>query len=128
VARADPRTLGSDAERLAAAYLERQGASLIERNFRCRLGEIDIIAADGECLAFVEVRYRGSGSFSNAGPTVDRRKQSKLIRAASLYAACRASAPNQVMRFDVVAIDTDESGNCSIEWIKDAFRPGDSRL
>ena len=128
MARADPRTLGSDAEQLAAAYLERHGATLIERNFRCRLGEIDIIAADGECLAFVEVRYRGTGSFSSAGPTVDRRKQSKLIRAASLYVARRANASNQVMRFDVVAIDADETGNFSIEWIRDAFRPVDSRL
>jgi putative endonuclease len=128
VARADSRTLGSDAEQIAATYLERHGALLIERNFRCRLGEIDIIAADGECLAFVEVRYRGPGSFSSASPTVDRRKQSKLIRTASLYVAHRANASNQVMRFDVVAIDAVEGGDYNIEWIRDAFRPVDSRL
>lgn len=128
MAGADSRTLGYDAENLAAAFLEQQGASLIGRNFRCRLGEIDIIASDGECLAFVEVRYRGSSSFSNAGPTVDRRKQQKLIRAAALYAAQNTNMSNQLMRFDVVAIDARGPRHHRIEWIKDAFRPGDSGL
>jgi len=100
----------------------------VTRNFRCRLGEIDLIMNDEDCLVFIEVRYRGSKSFSRAGLTVDIHKQRKLIRTAALFLAKRSQYANNVVRFDVVAIDADDSGDESIEWIKDAFRPTDSRL
>lgn len=106
----------------------RHGASIIDRNFRCRLGEIDIVANDGDCLVFIEVRYRGAGSYSRAGPTVDDRKQRKLIRAAAMYCASDSRNANRVTRFDVVAIDAMDTGNYRIEWIRDAFRPADSAL
>ena len=128
MARVDTRTVGFDAERLAEQYLKRQGLVAITQNFRCRMGEIDLIATDGNCLVFVEVRYRGAGSYSRAGLTVDIHKQRKLIRTAALYVTKRPKFANSVMRFDVVAIDTDEHGETTIDWIRDAFRPGDSRL
>ena len=128
MARADTRTVGSDAEQFADKFLKRQGLATVTRNFRCRLGEIDLIARDGDAIVFVEVRYRASNRFSGAGQTVDIHKQRKLIRTAALFTAMRPKYANCVMRFDVVAIDADEHGKKTIDWIKDAFRPTDSRL
>jgi len=128
VVRRNTRTVGSDAERLAGQFLNRQGLNLVARNFNCRLGEIDLIMQDDDCLVFVEVRYRGSKSFSRAGLTVDGHKQRKLIRTAALFLAKRSQYANSVVRFDVIAIDADEHGKKIIEWIKDAFRPSDSSL
>jgi putative endonuclease len=128
VARADTRTVGFDAERLATRFLKRQGLIPITKNFRCRLGEIDLIARDGDAIVFVEVRYRARSRFSRAGLTVDIHKQRKLIRTAAMFTARRSQYANSIMRFDVVAIDVDERGNKNIDWIKDAFRPTDSRL
>lgn len=126
--RTDARSLGSDAEQLALRYVVREGAVIVDRNFRCRLGEIDIVASDEGCLAFIEVRYRGRGSYTRASLTVDRFKQKKLIRTAAMYCASHAPHANRTTRFDVVAIDEGLNGDCHIDWIKDAFRPEDSAL
>lgn len=126
--RRDTRTVGFDAERHADQFLKQQGLQPVKRNFRCRLGEIDLIMNDDDCLVFIEVRYRGSKSFSRASLTVDIHKQRKLIRTAALFLAKRSQYANSVVRFDVVAIDADDHGDKTIEWIKDAFRPSDSRL
>ena len=128
MARTDTRIVGTGAERTAGQYLLSKGLEPIVRNFRCRLGEIDLIALDGRVLVFVEVRYRGPGSFSPAGLTVDAHKQRKLIRTAALFTARRQQYAMCVMRFDVVAIDVDADGVQTVEWIRDAFRPVDSRL
>ena len=128
MARSNTRALGSSAERTAEQFLSRRGLRPLTRNFQCRLGEIDLIALDDEELVFIEVRYRGPGSFSRAGVTVDTHKQRKLIRAAAQYTTRRQQFAMHVMRFDVVAIDVDERGAVTIDWIKDAFRPTDSRL
>ena len=126
--RRDSRTVGRDAERLAGQYLKREGLISVVRNFSCRLGEIDLIMRDEDCLVFVEVRYRTSNRFSRAGQTVDIYKQRKLIRTAAFFLAKRPQYANSVVRFDVIAIDADDRGNKTIEWIKDAFRPADSSL
>ncbi len=126
--RRDSRTVGLDAERLAGQFLQREGLISVARNFRCRLGEIDLIVRDKDCLVFVEVRYRTSNRFSRAGQTVDIHKQRKLIRTAAFFLAKRPQYANSVVRFDVVAIDADDRGEKTIEWIKDAFRPENSRL
>jgi len=128
VARDNTRTVGSDAEQLALQYLGRQGLTLVSQNFRTRLGEIDLIMQNGNCLVFVEVRYRASNRFSRASLTVDIHKQRKLIRTAAVFLAKRERFANSVCRFDVVAIDADEQGEKTIEWIKDAFTPADSSL
>ena len=126
--RRNTRTVGSDAERTAARYLACRGLTQVAQNFRCRLGEIDLIMLDQNCLVFVEVRFRASNRFSRASLTVDIHKQRKLIRTAALFLARRERYANQICRFDVVAIDADNYGEKSVEWIKDAFRPADSGL
>ena len=93
------------------------------RNFRSRGGEIDLIMLDGDCLTFVEVRYRKSTRFSSPAPTVDHRKQRKILRTAAMFVANSQRYARHTMRFDVVAIAGD-----TIEWIQDAFRPSDSTL
>ena len=128
MARADTRTLGLNAEQDAARYLEGLGVTIIDRNFRCRLGEIDIIAFDEHCLVFVEVRYRSSGAYSRACDSVDRHKQRKLVRTAALFLAKRPRYADCATRFDVVGINADSDGETTVEWIRDAFRPGDSQL
>jgi len=92
------------------------------------MGEIDLIMQDNTCLVFVEVRYRTSNRFSRAGLTVDIHKQRKIIRTAALFLARRPRYANCVCRFDVLAIDADQDGKKSIDWIRDAFRPESSRL
>jgi putative endonuclease len=108
---------GSAAEDLAARYLERQGLAIVDRNWRCRAGEIDLVARDGATLVFVEVRLRTSAAFGGAAASVDVRKQRRILQAARLYLAGRADTP---CRCDVVVLDRlDPAG---IEWIRDAFQ------
>lgn len=83
---------------------------------------------DGTCLVFVEVRYRASNRVASAKHTVDIHKQRKLIRSAALFVATRSRFANSTMRFDVVAIDDHENNGQTVEWIRDAFRPGNSSL
>jgi putative endonuclease len=110
---------GQHAEEQARAHLEQQGLRLLERNYRCKQGEIDLIMRDGEALVFIEVRFRKSATFGSAIETVTAQKQHKLLAAARHYLqAHHASVP---CRFDVVGI-TGQASNTQIEWIKDAFR------
>ena len=101
---------------------------MLATNFRCRLGEIDLVMQDKRCLVFVEVRHRNAGSLVAASHTVDTRKQQKLIRTAALFLARKPAYATLPVRFDVVAIDIDERGHKRINWIRDAFRPTDSSL
>ena len=117
------RAVGSRAEISARQHLEGRGLVTIETNFHRRFGEIDLIMRDGNCLVFVEVRYRSSRRVVAPGTTVDIHKQRKLIRTAALYVARHPEYALNIMRFDVVAIDDD-----GIDWIADAFRPSDSAL
>lgn len=126
--RRNTRAVGGDAENFAFHFLQRQGLIPVRRNFRCRLGELDLIMQDGRCLVIVEVRFRGSKSFVTAGLTIDKRKQRKLIRTTAMFLAWNAQFVNKPVRFDVVGINADARGNQSIEWIKDAFRPNDASL
>jgi putative endonuclease len=100
---------GQAGEDLACAYLQRQGLRIVERNFRCRGGEIDVIARDGETLVFVEVKERSGASHGAAIEAVTRLKRSRIVRAARLYAAQHALSEGAV-RFDVVAIDLAPEG------------------
>ena len=118
--------LGRHAERLALAYLTRQGLSLVTQNYRSRGGEIDLIMLHGNCLTFIEVRYRKSTRFTSPAPTVDRRKQRKIIATAAMFLARERRFTDYITRFDVVAIAGDSAD--SISWIKDAFRPQNSTL
>ena len=96
---------------------------MIDRNFRCRLGEIDLVMQDGECLVFVEVRYRKAHGFGSAATSVDVRKQRKLTRAARFFLSRHRRLANRPVRFDVIGIDVVAGDELRIEWIRDAFRP-----
>lgn len=122
------KTLGDKAEQLAFRYLLQQGLRPVTRNFRCRSGEIDLIMLDDACLVFVEVRYRSANRFVPARITVDRHKQTKLVRAAAMYLASHRNYARHTVRFDVIGTDQDSYGELTIDWTRDAFRPTDSNL
>lgn len=107
---------GQAAEALAVRHLESRGVRVLARNYRCRAGEIDIVAQDGDTLVFAEVRYRASASFGGAAASVDARKQAKIVRAAQHYLAGRRECP---CRFDVLLLDRLDAR--AVEWIRDAF-------
>ena len=107
---------GAAAERLAAAYLARKGLQLLDANYRCRWGEIDLVLRDGDTIVFAEVRLRSSQRFGGAAYSVDRRKQARIVAAARRWLAGKKDAP---CRFDVVLMDRLDASR--IEWIRDAF-------
>jgi len=111
---------GQQAEQAAADYLTKSGLQLIERNYRCRSGEIDLILSSGTYLVFVEVRYRKRMDYGGAAASVDRRKQRKLLNTAQHYLQQR-QCTNRPCRFDVVAVTPDSNGNLSCDWITNAF-------
>jgi putative endonuclease len=112
---------GQMAEAQALEFLCRQGLRLIERNYRSRHGEIDLIMEDGSVVVFVEVRLRGHSRFGGALESVDRRKQAKLLATAAYFLQQRRL--DRPTRFDVAAL-TPSAGGLKVEWIKDAFRAG----
>ncbi len=107
---------GKNAEDLAAAFLQQQGLELLERNYRCRFGEIDLIARDGKTLVFVEVRMRTSASFGGAAASITAAKRGKLTRAARHYLAGTARTP--ACRFDALHVSGTER---AVEWLRNAF-------
>lgn len=113
---------GQQAEQLACRYLKAQGLRLILRNYRCRLGEIDLIMEDNlGSLVFVEVRYRRPGRFGGAIESVTPVKRRRLIGAAQYYLQQTGGSQSKPCRFDVLAI-TPEQGKYDIAWLRDAFR------
>ena len=106
---------GAQAEQLAAQHLQRHGLALVQANYRCRFGEIDLILRDKENLVFAEVRQRSRGDYGGAAASIDARKQQRLILTAQHYLASLPRIPP--CRFDAVLLDA--AGN--IEWIKNAF-------
>lgn len=109
-------------EELAANYLQQAGLRLLEQNFRCKAGEIDIICTQGEQLVFVEVRYRSNRTFGSAAASVDRHKQRKIIRAAQLYLQRKRHLQGRPCRFDVLAMTPSEScDEVNVQWLKNAF-------
>jgi len=107
---------GKLAEALVADYLQLRGLRLIERNYSCRLGEIDLILADGPALVFAEVRLRRNLKFGGAAASITAAKRQRILRAARHYLSGR---PERPCRFDVILLDALDPGR--IEWIKDAF-------
>lgn len=113
---------GADAEQAAATHLEQAGLLLIETNFRCKSGEIDLIMRDDQTLVFVEVRYRNNSNFGSPLETVTAQKQRKLRAAAHLYLQ-RNGKTDCACRFDVVGImpGKERSSARDINWCKNAF-------
>lgn len=110
------------AEAEACRYLENQGLVLIEKNFRCRGGEIDLVMQDGPVVALVEVRLRSRSRFGGAAASVDWKKQRRLVTAARYLLLARATLRSRPFRFDVVTFEPDAKGLVP-RWIRDAFRP-----
>ena len=108
---------GSDAEQLAASYLRRQQLILVEQNYCCRFGEIDLIMRENKTLVFVEVRMRSSDVFGGAAASITAAKQKKLLRTARHYIAGTNAEP--ACRFDVVLLSG--TNGRDVKWIKNAF-------
>ncbi len=110
---------GKQGEELAAAYLVAAGFRIVERNYRCRFGEIDIVAEEGGTLVFVEVKSRRTAAYGGPLVAVDARKQGKISRI-SLHYLTEKNLRHRPARFDVVAVMLLPSGQ-RIELIRDAF-------
>lgn len=108
------RDRGQTAEDTARRHLEANGLRLLDRNFRARRGEIDLVMEDGYVLVFVEVRYRADPSRGSALESVGATKQRRLIHAATAY--LQQHRPDRPCRFDVVAITGE-----TLEWVANAF-------
>lgn len=122
---AEPTTVavGARWEKLALGHLKSAGLSPVTENFRCRMGEIDLVMLDRDCLVFVEVRYRKAHGFASAASSVDGRKQRKLTRTAAAFLGRYPQYCEHAMRFDVVAFDAVSDNQCTLQWLKGAFRP-----
>ncbi len=104
-------------EKAAAKFLKKNGYKIITQNFKCKLGEIDIIATYGEILVFAEVKQRKNNDFGNPSDFVDFRKQRKIRKTAEIYLMQKKIKP--LCRFDVIEVLGDKE--FSITHIKNAF-------
>ncbi len=110
------RQTGTYYEQEAVRYLEHRGVRVLEMNFRCRQGEIDIIGYDGSCLVFFEVKARDSLKAGHGAEAIDYRKQERICRVADYYRMKKRIGEFTELRYDCVVIDQGE-----ICWIKNAF-------
>jgi len=107
---------------MACAELERLGYTIIERRFRTRFGEIDVVADDGGTVVFVEVKAKTDAQFGHPAEAVTKPKQRRLVSMAEQYVALH-HLDNRPCRFDVVGIDLSAMPS-TVTVYKDAFRPG----
>lgn len=108
------RKIGTFYEDAACEYLRKQNIRIIERNFRCRQGEVDIIGRQKDCVIFFEVKYRRSDSFGEALAAVPFQKQKKICKCADYY--CMTHPWISCIRYDVIGIT-----DTRIEWVQNAF-------
>jgi putative endonuclease len=116
------RQCGQQGEGLAVDYLRRQGYGIVQQNYRCRSGEIDIIAWDGTTLVFVEVKTKSQPAFGAPQAMVNRGKQKKMVQVAMLYVQQQALY-NTPLRFDVVAITLRPGRDPEVTHLPAAFTP-----
>jgi putative endonuclease len=115
------KELGALGEKKAMEYLKKRGYHIRETNYRCRQGEIDIVAQQKDCLVFVEVRTRTGSDFGTPEESVTTAKKEKLVSLALAYLQTHRNLPSS-WRFDVVAVELDQAGQVSrIELIQDAI-------
>jgi putative endonuclease len=113
------RKLGRDGEAVAVTYLKRKGYRILEENYNCQIGEIDIVAVDKKTLCFVEVKTRSSGNYGRPEVAVHEKKQKRLSRVA-LWFLKEKRLEGVRARFDVVAIT--RWGDCNkVHHLKNAF-------
>lgn len=109
---------GYEAEVQACRFLQKQGLKWVASNYRCRLGEIDLIMRDGLYLVFVEVKARTSSRFGQAADNVHYHKRQKMIKTSLFYLQFNQLLEKQAIRFDVISFD---GVPAKISWIKNAF-------
>ena len=120
----DKLAFGKQQEARAARYLETQGLRLLQSNYYCRFGELDLIMSDGAVLVFVEVRFRRSLQFGDAAASVTPSKQQKLRRTAAHFLQHHPRLAHTACRFDVIGLSQDvesDQSNLHVDWIKRAF-------
>lgn len=110
------REVGKKYENIAKNYLAKNNYKIVECNFNCKIGEIDIIAKSEGYLCFIEVKYRDRNSLAKGVFAVDKHKQRKIYNVAKYYMLINNISENTACRFDVISIDGDE-----ITLIKNAF-------
>lgn len=110
------RVIGDSEEILAVQYLEERGYTVIDRNFRCKMGEIDIVASNEGYLVFIEVKYRSSLKYGDPAQAVNIKKQRTIYKVAQFYILKNNISQSTPVRFDVVTIVGNE-----INIIKNAF-------
>jgi putative endonuclease len=123
------KSIGARSEQLALDHLRSAGLELVAQNFRCRVGELDLVMLDGNCLVIVEVRCRKTTAFATARfpsavESIGPHKQRKLAKAALFFLGKHKAFRNHPVRFDVVAYDGPTPDEYTLQWIRDAFRPG----
>ncbi|MEM9291124.1 MAG: YraN family protein [Acidobacteriota bacterium] len=116
------RARGGVGEAFARQWLEAQGVRIVAANVHTRVGEIDLVALEGETLCFVEVKARSDSSFGPAVAAVDAPKQRRLARCAALY--LQRHPHDGPCRFDVLGLDADPraAGGWRVSWVQDAFQ------
>ncbi len=117
---------GREFEERAARFLRSVGLEILERNYRCKAGEIDLVCRDGTSLVFVEVRFRSQGGFASAAASVTAAKQRRLIAAARHYLQRHHLTERTACRIDVVTFDRAialgrRPGKDEIQWVKNAI-------
>jgi len=112
---------GHRAETAARKHLEKSGLKTLDRNYRGRFGEIDLIMQDGSVIAFVEVRFRSNNHKLDAAETIDMRKCSRIIKTAMQYMQTLKDPDSHYYRFDVITI-TGPFEKPTINWIRNAFQ------
>ena len=119
------RTVGNErgrwGEQLAADYLQRRGYELLAKNFRSRWGEIDLIAARGGYLVFVEVKLRKSDAYGAPAAFVDEAKRQRIRRTAEIWLQSHADPSERQPRFDVIEIDAPEGRAPRMRHLENAF-------
>jgi putative endonuclease len=116
----DRKELGIRGEDEAARLLKNEGYKILERNYRCRFGEIDIVAKEGDTIAFVEVKTRGSEEFGSPKEALDARKRRHITRASMDYLNRQRRSGEAHIRFDVVTVEK-KGDRFATELIKNAF-------
>jgi putative endonuclease len=106
----------------ARRYLATQGLDLLESNYRCRFGEIDLIMRDADTLCFIEVRFRKSLDFGGASASITPAKQRRIVKAALFYlSSLGKNSWQQALRFDALLIQQQAGDKLDFNWIQNAF-------
>lgn len=111
---------GRNSERRAYRWLRARGLLLVTKNYGCKYGEVDLVMLDGNCLVFIEVRYRTHRLYGGALASVDAAKQQRILRTAAYFLQRHPAHRDRPVRFDVLALGPDASDE-NICWLRQAF-------